>query len=628
MDIPNKMKKLKWLLLFWILTLLWIGSSYAWNFIPNYVDYQHNWSNSSFLIKSWTNSPVISFFAPIDWHFVTPFYRSDNGIYVNSNDIFDVSNYSLSNTFTDSYVWNAKFFYNSNWNRFGAVASSNTRCDDWWCYLMPLTSTFGWLVYSDLLQWNEYWLYARVFSNDRKCFDSTWMMFNSSQYCDPDFIQIFTHSNYTITSQWNFYDSNVNWVNYNKWPVGAWIGMGYSFMFADWNQWVNQNGNHYVDWDVYIRSIFYNWSKTYYLDNVLIYKLNNNTYIDYDSTSNYNVIVLWFWDPVTNQYWFNSYPINYSIYSCPYNSTNIWQCFFVDWWTTNEYFNKWFSDSSNARDQVSYFLSKDWSMKLYNQYSSQNNTITFYRYTASADPSSNIRPTSVTLSLTSNWNDLISWIPMPDLWWNWNQSTWINSSSMYYNCLWPYYNTPDWLPPAYCYNSSWELNPQRFQNCFDVIEQVSTWWFISHTFCYIDWFQQEVVLTPEWSWYSVVPWTNTTNILEYLNDWYSTWYFENFLNTTWYFFKCPFPYSESLTVRPKLISMMNWFDINLPINCAFAWYNQWKQVFTFEHSWHLIQWWPLLNFEWDNRKLLYTFFDILIILWLLFFFWKILKFFS
>lgn len=200
----------------------------------------------------------------------------------------------------------------------------------------------------------------------------------------------------------------------------------------------------------------------------------------------------------------------------------------------------------------------------------------------------------------------------------------VSSSSLYYACLWPVYNTPDWLPPEFCYNSSWELDSDRFRNCYDSINSNSDY----YSYCVIDWYVQTVDLVPDWSWYAIVShdWP-ITNILEVLQNystwWYTTWYFENYLNSTWLFFKCPWPYDNNLTIWPKLITFLNWYDLLLPINCWIAWFSYWRNIINFENSWHFVPDWPLLNFDGDNRKMLYLFFDIVMSLWIVIFAWKI-----
>lgn len=95
-----------------------------------------------------------------------------------------------------------------------------------------------------------------------------------------------------------------------------------------------------------------------------------------------------------------------------------------------------------------------------------------------------------------------------------------------------------------------------------------------------------------------------------------TWYY-NFDNT-WLFFKCPYPYDN-------LFSLWSWnlniwdFDLVGPINCFIAAFKHWRSYNFFDNAW-LYDFGPLITWNTQNHRILFRFFDFLLIIWFFLFF--------
>lgn len=278
----------------------------------------------------------------------------------------------------------------------------------------------------------------------------------------------------------------------------------------------------------------------------------------------------------------------------------------------------------------SYFTWYKW--KLLNSYNSTTNILSLkLTYASSANTSSNSFITSQNLYQLdlsdSAWVDILDLITTPPnysvypdywiFWWN----------SLYYHCV---VDHTTWDNP-YCYNPDWTLkSDDELKSCyFSTYIDMSNWWsneFVEY-YCIDDhWLIQNVALELEWSGAVFVPCSDsscqyTTNFWV-IWSWYDEEFFDDFFNKTWYFFKCPWPYDKKLTIWPKLVTLLNWVDLLVPINCWIAWFAYWKNILSFWTWWQYLDQ-PLLNFEWNSWDTLYLFFDVLLSIWIILFVWKI-----
>lgn len=149
-------------------------------------------------------------------------------------------------------------------------------------------------------------------------------------------------------------------------------------------------------------------------------------------------------------------------------------------------------------------------------------------------------------------------------------------------------------------------------------------------------------LVPNWSWWFDVICTDdlfwctlSDNLwLSWVIIWWSSWfmlpidYYDKFFTQTWYWAKCPYPYTDiNVWLHSKFLNKV-WnilgFDIFLPVNCFIAAFSHWKNykflsdvsLGTNPLMWQ-IQWFD------DPRVYLYRFFDFLLSFALLVFLLKL-----
>lgn len=195
------------------------------------------------------------------------------------------------------------------------------------------------------------------------------------------------------------------------------------------------------------------------------------------------------------------------------------------------------------------------------------------------------------------------------------------TEQMIANCKWPFYNTPDWLPPSYCdtiwTNFTW--------NCYTDI-WVDSSWNVYQTLICIDWedyINNTNTWVMDWSWnyISYCSWDCNWNYIYYwelTHPFTTTWFFDTFFLSTWNFFKCPYNYTQKIIVWKKLINLIN-YDPFVPINCFIASYLAWKNNVLFNSWLQLIDWGPLFKSTSDMAVLLYHFFDFLLCIWFILF---------
>lgn len=643
------MKKIKYLLL-WIVSLLWIGCSFSDSNIDFYIDYfTNNWWLTSYNLSTRSSYSFCS-------------------LWINS--------YSYSTNINDYFSWCPSSFYN-NW--FGVYFNDN------WnklTYYLPWKTLSWWqygsvLVISNNLADSSIWdisngAYSRILWN----VNCLWTgIFQTWNFCDSSFVELFTNKYYTISSLWNIYDSDYNWVHYNKWPVAPSVWLWYSFWFVDWSGWqYEQVGWHryYLNtWDIFhFRTITFSGSTIYPIDWPLIFRLNNTTNLSvWDS---YKIIALGpTWD-------YQDFSFIYSIYNCSSSATRIFDCSFLEGWDIAENFDLDFTMPSNINKPYTnliYFLTSFWPVKFNNSYSLSDNTLSL-----SSHNGWSLNSNSITLNLipSATWFDIIDNIE-DNSWWGWND--WNDVEPIFdYNS----YVINDLI---ICYITSWEICPyssfnrSAFESSFDVSESVWNWtsWFliwnnaylflkefclnssfIDYAYCsqldlyswsfitidYVNWllsydiYWDWIVVSIAWLWswqlWNVSCWGwNCSSVNTWLpnfvrpsdSDYYAwnfidTWYFENFFNLqlTWYFMKCPRSYESNRVVIWQ--SVMNYLwgrDPFVFINCSIAAFNNWKS-FNFLDRIDFPG--PLMDLSWNNnilwfstdsnKRLLFWFFDCLL----------------
>lgn len=621
------MKKLKWIFL-WIVWFFWLSFTYWYNSIPFYVDYWNlSWSNISFKINSAsTSSPINYWSGSIDTTLYSYFLRNNT-----SSLVFNYSLWSLSSSFSANYLPSMKLFYDSNWNKVALYVTWSR--SDYWAYYFPITSSASWLTTGNIIsQWVNNWAYIRVFSNNTGCIRNSILSYAWS-LCTPNYVFIHNNWSFTISPFGNLYDTDFNGVRYNKWPVAPYLWMWYSFGVVVGDQWwQNSWNNYYLTWNSFynFRTVYFSWSSMLVHDWILAFRLNNYKYNN--TNDDHQIIALRVtWNIADTSFL-------YSIYDCPWTAFHQQDCSFKEWWYVSNLQHLSWQPNFNSSDPYTnflYFITKPYSTKFWNYYSSSNNQVKLYRQSVMTNPdyiNSTASSTynvisSTTLNLyPTTWIDVMWQTPVWS-WWLWSGANQI-VQSLWLMCQWPVYNTSDWLPPAICLNADWSLkdmstlNECYVQTTFIWVEQVSQQFYCSNWFVL-----EQMELVGNWSglFLTTCSWNNCSydSLISLDNTWYSSDYFENFLNTTWYLWKCPRTYDNNVVIRPNLITLLNWHDIVKPINCMLAWFIHWRQSLEFWSGRHLIPDWPLLNFESDNWRSLYNFFDILLSFWIIIFAWKI-----
>ena len=169
---------------------------------------------------------------------------------------------------------------------------------------------------------------------------------------------------------------------------------------------------------------------------------------------------------------------------------------------------------------------------------------------------------------------------------------------------------------------SWQYMQYSFDNSWNlVIEIIEQAWLF-------DWYTWTVrVQNENWDW--------VTNC----DDWWcspSSWswspYFQSgiltvdyydFYSNTWLFFKCPYPYESIFSYWNFNLKLWK-FDILLPINCMISAFKHWKSFDAFDNVW-LFDFWPLMQWTTQQHRILFRFFDFILILWYVLFFSLIYK---
>lgn len=662
------MKKIKWLLLFWILTLLWIGSSF-WYIYTNYqFEFKSNNNNNIlFNINPW-NSNISSYlmtYQDINWDRNSSqiLYRSSSS----TSNLFNIWYYSLS-SYSPSYSYNTAKIYSSSSCLDLIVTWSSKQLLFHLFWNNNCNSTSNWTI------WNRE-VYINVWDS---CINS-WVINTSS--CDYWFYKYFGF-NWTFDSRFNslIQDNQYSWSNAWKTSISFPFPDSYSFFNSiawSWT-WPYELPSVYI---INQKYIYHTWDSFSALIWLYISRINDLNSIF--ENSNFQVIVLdlhWSWS-LSDLYF------TYWIFDCPYSAQDILDCSFNDWWTISNLY----TSNSITWNVLQFLTTRDWfsAGSTYNYFSnflrnklSTDWTLTFYRFLSpnNANTSSTApNRISISVQLVSDWNNYFQ-----DLfpWWNWNQSV-----EPIFD-----YNTYVINDLIVCYITSWEIcsyntfNRSSFESTFDVSDSVWNWttWFllwwnaylflkefclnssfIDYAFCsqldiysgsaifidYSDWLLSYEILWDSvivsiwwlgswqlwdvscWWWWcsNINTWLpnfiHSSDVDYYTWDFIDTWYFEDFynLNITWYFMRCPFSYNSNRIVIWKKIMDYLWDrDPFVFVNCMIAWFNKWK---SFNFLDRLDFPWPLMSlgsdynvlwFDTDkNKRLLFWFFDLLLSLWLL-----------
>lgn len=561
------MKKIRWLLIFWLFTLFWIGSSFG----------------------AWVNNSISVFH--LNWL---------SNVILNSS-YWQASNNSKSVTF---WYWYSSYF---SWGR----AGPSNLISSFSSFESPLLSTTYYL---------KYWLNI----NNWSLFTLTWSYLNSSSWFN-DFILIDNSLSEELGS------FSIDYNNFEDF---------YPFVFdLDYNYFTLVDNEIIFNWEIFWSFDFWTLSYCFYWINwdfSCVYNTSSNinfVHFNYNTSDEYWYLFTWYLvQPLnfldSNNYFFWTSTLLISLDSQERVIYNI-----VDVYSDNpvslsawNIIDKWYIDIWSLSFSNRYFLSSN---SLWNFSEIYENSWVFY-FRSNLIQKHNTTATTYTQYCRENllncflwtWLSLVSHesAPIINLLWS-SHSSWFDSfywdstSNLYVNCM-------SDNPPDYCFDTEWNLQIDFLQNCFATFDNVNQ---KTYYFCNLWWILQQVEFINYWSWVSIsscASW-NCSSYFWIYDRWYDEEYFENYLNSTWLLFKCPRPYDNKLTLRPSLITLLNWTDILLPINCSIAWFSYWKNILNFENSWHFVQNWPLLNFEWDNWTLLYYFFDILISIWIIIFVWKI-----
>ena len=607
------MKKIKWLLLFWILSLLWIGSSFWWYIWS--VIYELAWYNRNYQFYVWNSSTQY-------WVYYISWFNSSNIPVFLTLDSFYYSLYSWNLLFNELWIWTWRWSSNvyspSNnlyyWSDFVSLFwryNSNLSGSIWNFNNSTNRSTWNYInTYNSLRLFlsTEYNSTLCLFPEQLSNSDLTWFYW----WCNIDNYQIFPFNLwYSINSNSNsVYDSTYNsWtsvLNSRKTAVFPWLWQWYSFIYEGVK----------VGW--WFRSVF-SWTlvsedflpfndrwyvQNKYIDWQLIFNVNNTT----NWWSNWETTIIAI-DALRTWYYM------YSLYTCP--DTIISNCSFIEGWklySGNELIIPSFDWSVDSFYNWLNYIST-WQYYylpiVYTSFDDSLNVLTFTRYWIQTRTSSNTPRINFSKSI-----NLVPW----ELWDNYNLLK-------YLGIQW-WDNSWDWNQSSY----SWSVS---LNNCVETT-----------TYNYITWSNWEVLrlsrtecLSPEiiesgsyvWSDWTIYYVDSSYNISNISNtDWvvFDTWfldedwllsidYYSWLFNWNWFrFWVCPYPPSNYLNFATK-IKLWNFYPF-MPLNCFVSAFQQWVKVHYFDDSWLFPDNHSQLM-AWDSHyhRTLFRFFDVLLSIWIL-----------
>ena len=650
----KKIKYLLWLSIVWVWLLI-NQSFWCDDVMIEYADSNNNIITFSVWDMSWTWAwSYFSWFVyslpqyllqydPSLWYL--PDFSFSSTPELLNFDTYSLENYPTSDysKFTQQIVLSKKsitILWNWN-NHFYYMFKPTSRFNESWDSIFDL----HWLTSVGCANHNatNKWSYFLHINWDSTCINKNVL---SNWNCDFSSYS-FHHTSipYSIINWYEVHDSIFEWVEYYKWSITYSTKNSYSFWISNCFSW--QDCSNSLGSDVFFlpRTVIYGSdSSVSYLDWVFFARLYENLY-DNDSSDFKIIWIFWTW---TND---SDYQFLYNIYNCPSTALSPYDCSFLTWWYLLE------SDYSSSDFYVGrkYYDCNSWSLFCPWDYLdsfpigmsnpprpyhtnfiltyNSNSWLLLIHFPSGFTPyiNSSYNTYNVMLSNSPSVSDILTWItpPTPPV----DEIQTFNNfpfSSYYYRCLWPVYNTSNWLPPADCLNPDWTLiDVNDYKDCFYTF----TWWdgITQNLYCDNDWYIQEMTWVADWSWGYYTPctwdncwqmfviWPDSLNFYPFFE--LSTWLIEDmFTNITGWIGRCPFPYTDfQLWQNNQLLKYLKSlgfeYDPFIFVNCVVAWFNHWRHIIDdiafddiFEH--------PLIYWDTSQHRLLFVFLDFIVILWL------------
>lgn len=593
------MKKIKYLIL-WIFSLLFITPAFAIvSFSPSIVN--HSWKDYFCFVETMTvttgrNSTWPSYTSSQDYY-TTPIRCGWFSDYITFSYYF--------NLFPEmsGKVWNVPIgsqsyyrFYNKSLNF--VVGPGYTAISP--VFSTPLyTASFNSVSKTNLTFQNSI-----LFSN----YSLLKINYSNSSFFD-----------FTLNElQWNFYNKPFfTWVTYwnNNWLSMYYLpGMSLSSVYQSWSSYL-------------FKTIFDDW-----------YTLNDNWKIISFNTNVNDVLLV----PLLD-YWYNyltwsktlllklyDWNLIYNLLDCYSSKSDVLSsCSVIDKWYFNDYVSflslSWYNPFFESSYTLNFLNNKtNYSLNYYNNW--VINSFIFGRLSNanSSDISFYYSGFDSLFGLTKSFN-LLSDSSVIDIWPTIKFNLTFHEAQDVLDTL----CNSSLLKPAFC----------------NRIDEVSTWvdwfwdldwsWNLVYTLINTDsddmWW---ATITPNWSWWFNITCSSDWGFLcpiiqnswsDLLSDYWSwvlldTWYYENFFQKTWYFFRCPYEYIvldtwSFLRILNKFndISSSIGFDFMLPINCtisAFVHGKQFKFLSDVDLWLDPLMWY--IQGPDDPRIYLYRFFDFLL----------------
>lgn len=613
--------------IFWILSILFVSPLFVnWDilWIVDIVD--STWENVYYELTdmcnqytSTTPKNIISY-----WFWKYTDLDSFSFYDINWNSVSSVDPCSITdNPWIYVYWLNNWYFTDSSWNSVFLWSLVTTGLSYYpftfafnFSYWLNSDSVFNWNLYLKLPVWNNY--------NFRNSYYITinWDNNNSSVvdlsnwwYSTYRFVRLYIE--YNILNFWNSSSFITNFGSVVDVP--GWCSRILYTTLSDW--WYSSILN--CSWDLQFKTIawsdinytiydefssvdvldnnrdylflhFNNYSSDYLSWKLSIIVKNTSSWLIYNIYPFVNSVNQLSWvDPLRKWY------LIWSFYSYSLSNSTELPYFFDSYWS----YNNWLNIRSYNRWKY-YFSSSLW---------------TIYPYISS------------TSTLTFNEDNSVPKINL--IWDNWSNSltTWKVEELIDIYC-----NQLHLINPALCNNNwgpsiwSWAYTYEPVLS-WDQVVLVITDYSDTNNYIIHTWEDWEIWIECVWDW---CPIYNNTWSSDIWSVWGSgfildTWYYENFFNKTWYFAKCPYPYTdlqiwEKLKIVQKIKNSIGDFDIFLPINCSIAAFTAWK---TYKFLSDIDMWlnplmWNIQNSE-DLRVYLYRFFDFLMSFALIVFLLKI-----
>lgn len=674
----KKIKYLLWFFIFWFWLLInqsfwliveWVtlpltssnfNSSSSYKYTFNYNQQTMNWSATPYVRALWYS---------LYYNWSTQF---DYTAQFFNNTTYSCPSIYSTIQLNNSVFWESLFTWsciNWWWNSWRINIASNMPNLSWWSSFDGTNRVLIW-------NWNNFWqAFVYVWTLESPSYSPKywfwWKYFNNNDWVELNQtsmnnspLRLFFNQNVNLTSPLDWFDiatnswSNITWFiawqyytenwfryqttyqtspktfwdlwwSYKKWIHFWWYGMGYSFVIDTLNQWfIRWEDLSFVSvWSNCVQSLMEIWMSdpnswtSSWCQQVWILALKWDSYVS--KNNNWSVILL-SKDPS------NYSQILYEQFDCAEDEiqrifdsnycTSIWHWYITynNTWVVLPFNSQWVYYIWSWNAFIDLMLNKwlYWYISMTsNQYCLNSSSNQYCFWLHSTPNSKSIK------ELYLDW--VIWWLPSIT-----NPSD--VTQQMIDNCKGPFYNTPDWLPPAYCSNYWTNFT----WNCYTDFWVDSSWNIYQSLIC-IDWEDyisntNTWVVDENWNYISYCSWDCDWNYIyfwELEHSFTSTWYFDNFFNSTGLFFRCPYEYTQKIVIWKNLINLIN-RDPFVPINCFIASYLAWKNNKLFSSWLYLVEWGPLLKSDSDLSKMLFSFFDFLLCIWLILFVSKLDKFFT